>query len=130
MPVPQSEPDSAETIASWIGERVSAHDRFRPVFDASERHRLEHGLECTVYATGGGPVLGTLAAATGAKRILELGCGLGYSALWLAFGSPDGRVETIECDPAHAGRRCTWVPVLIGPLLIRLRDGTKEPTVA
>jgi predicted O-methyltransferase YrrM len=96
------EPDSAEAIASWIEERTLAHDRFRHVDDASERHRAEHGPECTVYASGSGPVLGTLSAATGAKRILELGCGLGYSALWLAFGSPDGRAETIECDPAHA----------------------------
>ena len=102
MPVPSGEPDSAEAISFWIAERVSARDRFRNVYDASERHREQHGQECTVYASGSGPVLGTLAAVTNAKRILELGCGLGYSALWLAFGSPDGRVETIECDPAHA----------------------------
>ena len=44
-----------------------------------------------------------MVAATGAKRILEFGCGLGYSALWLAFGSaPDGLVETIEQDRSHA----------------------------
>lgn len=103
MPIPPGEPDNAEAISSWIAERVSARDRFRNVYDASERHREQHGPECTVYASGSGPVLGTLAAATDAKRILELGCGLGYSALWLASGSPDGRVETIECDPAHAG---------------------------
>lgn len=54
--------------------------------------------------SGSGPVLGTLAAAADARRILEVGCGLGYSALWLAFGSStDGRVETIECDATHAG---------------------------
>jgi predicted O-methyltransferase YrrM len=103
MPVPPGEPDSAEAISSWIAERVSSRDRFRHVYDASERHREAHGPECTVYASSSGPVLGTLAAATGARRILELGCGLGYSALWLGYGSsPDGRVETIECDPTHA----------------------------
>jgi predicted O-methyltransferase YrrM len=43
-----------------------------------------------------GPLLGVLAAATGAERILELGTGLGYSALWLA---EDGaHVDTIEQD--------------------------------
>ena len=104
MSVSPDEPDSAEAIGSWITERVSAHDRFRKVFDASELHREEHGPECTVYASGSGPVLGALAAVAGARRILEVGCGLGYSALWLAFGSlADGRVETIECDPTHAG---------------------------
>jgi predicted O-methyltransferase YrrM len=103
MPILPGEPDSAEAIASWITERVRVHDRFRHVYDASERHREQHGPECTVYASGSGPVLGTLVAAAGARRILELGCGLGYSALWLAYGSsPDGRVETIERDPMHA----------------------------
>ena len=103
MSIPADEPDSTEAINAWIAERVSARDRFQHVYDASERHRQAHGPECTVYASGSGPVLGTLAAATGARRILELGCGLGYSALWLGYGSsPDGRVETIECDPMHA----------------------------
>ena len=56
-----------------------------------------------MYPSGSGPILGTLAATTGAKRILELGCGLGYSTLWLAYGSsPDGLVETIEQDRSHA----------------------------
>jgi predicted O-methyltransferase YrrM len=99
-----SEPDSPEAIAAWIQERTREHDRFRHVYDASERHREQHGPECTVYPSGSGPVLGALAAATAAKRILELGCGLGYSALWLAYGSsPGGQVETIEHDAAHAG---------------------------
>jgi predicted O-methyltransferase YrrM len=98
-----SEPDSPDAIAAWISQQTRAHDRFAHVYDASERHRQEHGPECTVYPTGSGPVLGTLAAATGAKRILEVGCGLGYSALWLAYGSsPGGRVESIERDVGHA----------------------------
>lgn len=43
------------------------------------------------------------AAAPGAKRILEVGCGLGYSALWLADGAgPGGIVETCEKDRLHA----------------------------
>jgi predicted O-methyltransferase YrrM len=104
MPLPIGEPDSGEAISSWIAERVSAHDRFRKVFEASEVHRQEHGSECTVYASGSGPVVGTLAAAAGARQILEVGCGLGYSTLWLAYSStPDGRVETMEWDPTHAG---------------------------
>jgi predicted O-methyltransferase YrrM len=42
-----------------------------------------------------------LAAAVAAERILEVGCGLGYSALCLAHGS-GGVVETIERDTEHA----------------------------
>ena len=103
MPAPLNEPSTADAIAAWIADRMRERDRFRYVYEASERHREQHGPQCTVYPSGSGPTLGTLPAATGAKRILELGCGLGYSALWLAYGSsPDGRVETVECDPSHA----------------------------
>jgi predicted O-methyltransferase YrrM len=41
-----------------------------------------------------------LTAAVGARRVLEVGTGLGYSALCLASGG--GVVETIERDPLHA----------------------------
>ncbi len=101
MPLPPDEPDSPEAVAAWIAQQT--RDRFAHVSRASEEHRLRHGQNCTVYPSGSGPILGALVAATGAKRILEVGCGLGYSALWLAFGSsPDGSVETIEQDPSHA----------------------------
>jgi predicted O-methyltransferase YrrM len=104
MPIPPNEPASPGAIAAWIQERTREHDRFRHVYEESERHRVQHGPECTVYPSSSGPVLGALAAATAAKRILELGCGLGYSALWLAYGtSPGGRVETVEHDATHAG---------------------------
>jgi predicted O-methyltransferase YrrM len=44
-----------------------------------------------------------MAAATKSQRILEVGCGLGYSALWLASGcGADGAVSTVERDPVHA----------------------------
>ena len=97
------EPDSPEAVSHWVGEHMRARDPFAHVFKVSEQHREGHGPGCTVYPTGTGPLLGALVAATGAKRILEVGCGLGYSALWLALGSsPDGSIETIEQDTGHA----------------------------
>ncbi len=57
-----------------------------------------------------GPVLGELlyilAAATGAKRILELGTATGYSAIYLARGCEpvDGMVVTLETDSEMAAR--------------------------
>lgn len=52
-----------------------------------------------------GSLLQTLAAAAGARRVLEVGCNLGYSALWLASGmTPDGTLDTIEMDEAIAAR--------------------------
>lgn len=54
-----------------------------------------------MYPTSSGPLLSVLAAAVAAERILEVGSGLGYSALCLAHGS-GGVVETIERDTEHA----------------------------
>lgn len=56
-----------------------------------------------------GPVVGELlfilARAMGARRILELGTATGYSALYLAEAlEPEGRLITLEVDPAMAGR--------------------------
>src|SRR5262245_49925953 len=77
------------------GER----DPFSEIRAATAAHRKRHG--CGAYAYGNGPLLGALAAAVGARRILELGTALGYTALWLAHGVPDGVVDTIERDPEH-----------------------------
>src|SRR4051812_42854285 len=97
------EPTSAQAVGEWIRLNVDSRDKFRGVYAASEAHRLEHGADCDVYPSSSGPLLGALVAASGAKHILEIGCGLGYSALWLADGSgPDGTVETCEKDAWHA----------------------------
>jgi predicted O-methyltransferase YrrM len=103
MPDQSDEPTSQAAIADWIRAQTRAHDRYAGVYDASEWHRAEHGGDCDVYPSSSGPLLGALAAAARAKRILEVGCGLGYSALWLADGAgPDGTVETCEKEPLHA----------------------------
>ena len=103
MTIPPAEPTSQAAVAEWISGQMRAHDRYAAVFDASGRHRVEHGADCDVYASSSGPLLGALVAAAGAKRVLEIGCGLGYSALWLADGAgPGGTVETCEQVPLHA----------------------------
>lgn len=103
MPDLSNEPTSQPAVADWIRAQTRAHDRYADVYDASERHRIEHGGDCDVYPSASGPLLGALAAAAHARRILEIGCGLGYSALWLADGAgPDGTVETCEKEPLHA----------------------------
>ncbi len=42
------------------------------------------------------------AAVAGARKVIEVGCGLGYSSLWLAHAAPDARVTTVERRPEHA----------------------------
>ena len=87
-------------------------DPFAHVRDASETHRTEHAAslpsvgeqECGVYPSNPQKMrfVATLVKATRASRILEIGCGLGYSALWLADAAgPGARVETIDRFPEH-----------------------------
>ena len=94
------EPDSPASILTWVQDTNREQDRFRHIAKHSDEHRQAH--RCDAHPAEEGPMLGVLARAVGATRILEIGCGLGYSALWLAYGSrPDGLVETIERDPLH-----------------------------
>jgi len=139
------EPTSPEAVASWISARAS--DPFADVRRASEHHRLAHGRGCSVYPTSHGPLLGALAAVARAERILEVGCGLGYSALCLASGAgPGALVQTIEHDPEHAalartnvtargydqrinvleGAGADVLPTLAGPYDLVFSDGDPE----
>ncbi len=79
--------------------RRSPADPFAELRKATNRHRAQHG--CSAYPYDNGPLLGALAAAAHARRILELGTALGYTALSFAHGAPDSTVDTIERDPEH-----------------------------
>lgn len=74
-------------------------DPWHDIQSNTSSHRAEHG--CWAYPHADGRLLGVLAAATGARRILELGTALGYTALWLAYGAPLAQVDTLERDPQH-----------------------------
>jgi predicted O-methyltransferase YrrM len=53
-------------------------------------------------------LLRTLAVASGARRILEVGTAIGYSALWMAHALPeDGVLISLELDPDRAARART-----------------------
>lgn len=80
-------------------------DLHADLFRASEEHRAEHGSGCTVYPSSplNIPLWFLLAAIVHARRFLEVGCGLGYTAAILAeTGGPESRVDTIESVDAHA----------------------------
>lgn len=74
-------------------------DPFAEVRTQTLRHRAQHG--CGTYPYDNGPLLGVLAAAANAIRILECGTALGYTSLGLAHGAPGAKVDTIERDPEH-----------------------------
>jgi predicted O-methyltransferase YrrM len=96
----EREPASEKEVRAWIGAQAAAHDPFRPLAEATERHRAEHG--CHAYASSDGPLLTVLARGMRARRILEVGTALGYTAASLALGAADGGVDTIEADASHA----------------------------
>lgn len=100
--IPLNEPKTAEAVQEWLEQHAQASDRFRHVAASYDRHRRQHGC-IDVYPFANGPLLGALAAAARARKLLEVGCGLGYSGLWLAYGAgPHGILETIERDAQHA----------------------------
>lgn len=74
-------------------------DPFAEVRKATDQHRARHG--CHAYPYQHGPLLGALAAAVQARRILELGTALGYTALSFAHGAANSMVDFIERDPQH-----------------------------
>ena len=74
-------------------------DPWREVRIATDRHRSDQ--HCWAYPHSDGRLLSVLAAAISAKRILELGTALGYTALSLADGAAGAHVDTLERDPLH-----------------------------
>ncbi len=76
-----------------------AADPFAKVHDLTLKHRARHG--CGAWPYDNGPLLGVIAAAADARRILELGCALGYTALSFAHGAPKAKIDTVERDPEH-----------------------------
>lgn len=102
MAISPDEPKNLEQVQQWIEKHARPRDRFAHIAAKYDGHRAAHGCY-DVYPYPNGSLLGTLAAAHRARRILEVGCGLGYSALWFAYGAgPEAVVESVERDPEHA----------------------------
>ena len=102
MPISPDEPKSPEEVQQWIENHAREHDRFSHVAAKYDSHRVTHGCY-DVYPYPNASLLGILAATHQARRILEVGCGLGYSALWFGYGAgPGALIESVERDPEHA----------------------------
>jgi predicted O-methyltransferase YrrM len=76
-------------------------DPFDDVLRRSQAHQLSHG--CGLFPAG--PAVMQLASmfvrAAGARTVLDLGCGFGYSTFWLATAGDSTIVTGIESDPGH-----------------------------
>jgi predicted O-methyltransferase YrrM len=94
---------STHKVAAWshAEEFVAPSEQV----DAASRRAEELGVQGV--GNGVGSFLQLLAAATGAKAVMEIGTGAGVSGLWLLGGMPqDGILTTIdlEAERQHAAR--------------------------
>ncbi len=82
---------------------IGLHGKSPPAFAAMERAGKQDKLPLIDPQVG--HLLLLLAKLTGARRVLEIGTCIGYSAAWLALGvGPKGRITSLEVDPARAER--------------------------
>jgi len=79
--------------------RPAPSDPYAAIRDGTDAHRARH--RCSTYPFSDGATLGVIAAVAGARRVLELGTALGYTALSLGHGAREARIDTIERDPEH-----------------------------
>ena len=92
-----------------IDERLSAYldglARVPP--DLEGLYREMEGDELAMMMTHPdlGALLEALVRATGGRAVLEIGTFVGTSAAWMARAlAPGGHIDTLEADPARAGR--------------------------
>lgn len=94
--------DTLAILRRIYGDQI---DRHYDLYDLSNAHREQHGEQCTVHPSSpaSGPLWPFLTAMVQARRFLEVGCGLGYTAALMAeAGGPKCRVDTIEAVEEHA----------------------------
>ena len=87
------------------GLRRDPHERLAVI----DREGRGDGLPLVYPDTGA--LLHTLARACGARRILEIGTAIGYSALWMATALPaDGALITMDTTPPAPPARASILP--------------------
>ncbi|MGH7429424.1 MAG: O-methyltransferase, partial [Candidatus Methylomirabilaceae bacterium] len=95
--------DTVAILRRIYGDRLLLH---HDLYDQSNVHRKQHGEGCTVHPShpSQAPLWTLLAGISKARRFLEVGCGLGYTAALMAeAGGTSAHVDTIESVSEHAG---------------------------
>ncbi|HEX7186697.1 MAG TPA: O-methyltransferase [Actinomycetes bacterium] len=82
-------------------------------------------LGCVPVLPGAGAALALIAAASGAKAVVEIGTGAGVGSIWLLRGMrPDGVLTTIDVEPEHhRAARETYAEAGIPSNRVRLISG-------
>jgi predicted O-methyltransferase YrrM len=87
-----------DQIEAYLG---TLHPPVDPVIEAIEEEGRAQKLPLVQPASA--RLLRSLVIAIGARRILEVGTCIGYSAIWMAQALPaDGMLITLEADPERA----------------------------
>lgn len=89
---------SSQKLAAW----AHAEEFIAPTEHVEAARRRAEELGVSSIDNGAGATLQVLAAAIGAKAVMEIGTGAGASGLWLLGGmAPDGVLTTIDIEPEH-----------------------------
>jgi predicted O-methyltransferase YrrM len=96
--------NALERISSRDLEYIERlHGPLPETFRALDEEGGREGIP--IVGTAVGRTLGVLVRATGARRAVEVGTAIGYSALWIASALPaDGELVTIDPDRERTGR--------------------------
>ena len=94
----------SEIVPDAIIKYIASHDQLSDaVLDDVLRQSTETDMSAVRRDTG--MLLHVLTMGLGAKRVLEVGTGFGYSALWIARALKGrGMLTTIEVDPRRAAQ--------------------------
>ena len=85
-------------------------------------HAIELGASPISAAVGS--QIAVLAAATGARSIVEIGTGAGVSGLWLLRGAPQAVLTSIDNEPEHlAAARQAFSDARVAPTKARFITG-------
>ncbi len=92
--------DQWTTVDNYFDELFAPSDE---VLSAALKATADGGLPAISVSPNQGKLLYLLARMHNVRSILEIGTLGGYSTIWLARALPaDGRLITLEIDPAHA----------------------------
>ncbi|MDI6942451.1 class I SAM-dependent methyltransferase [Microbacterium barkeri] len=84
-----------DAVARFARETVVEPDHIA----RARQHALELGA--APISPSIGAQCAVIAAATGARSIIEIGTGAGVAALWLLHGAPHATLTTIDSEPEH-----------------------------
>jgi caffeoyl-CoA O-methyltransferase len=115
------DPDIARYIASFTREPLTAMRDLRHWIDANE--------DPIQISPEQGSFLAFLIAATGARRVLEVGTHVGYAAMWIGWAlPPEGRLTTLEIEAGRVAQARAWLGEadLLDRVEVRHVDATQE----